>query len=696
MNHEGGRYRVLLIAIGDNTEEKRESFCRNISEIYGISFELLGKIVDRCPTVLKKNLPLKKAEALAKTLESFGAAVSVEERRDSAAVDLEFQGGSTHQIALEASYLRRTESGACYVVGRARNISEASLNDTWVLIQLFDDLEGFLTFEEVPLPINPLPPREASPFKVIFEGELPIKRAAIAFKNSSGAPVSAIDRRDKKEWVEVKWETKEEEDDFPSSTLLSREDRETRPANTSEPSIKIPQTFDPQRPHLVTEELPRMTPMEEEKVPGDHIPLTDEEGLPERGYKPAGSFEPQLSLPMTEDIQKMIALEEEKIPENNLPFTDEQILLEKGAELSEKVEDLILSSEEDRTQGEKEGEGIVESEASSTLPPFVSKKEDTLNGAVDSLNLEPPPPRYENIFRENRYDLSLFEEATKLLEEISKGPAEGVKEEPSPFSWIDDFRNSVEVYYQEGHDIFSSWFQASQEEEKFANPLHSVLTILVHARFNQITQSEEALENTKKVFKLILQPNLLLEEIPLLEGTPFFSGENWRELFYRAIPKLQQVANNIIEKKKWNTYDLERSIQIIPHMSDRNSWMAIRWIHQLIPNVIEVDLSDTPVAIGENLYRVASRLGVVDPLFDFYDGKNSTGDLKIQDFAKAVYPRNPMKIEEPMAWAGMMKEERGGGYCLPTRPHCTGCPFETFCPRLHLDFDPSEKGMKRR
>lgn len=686
MNHEEGRYRVLLIGIGDNTEEKRESFCKNISEIYGISFPLLRKIVNRCPTVLKKNLSLKKAEALAKTLESFGAVVSVEEKRDSAAISLEFQGEPTHQIALEASCLRRTESGTWHVIGRARNISEASLNDTWVLIQLFDDLEEFLTFEEVPLPINPLPPGEASPFKVVLEGELPIKRVAIAFKNSSGAPLPAIDRRDKKEWVGVKWETKDEEDDFPSSTLLSIGDVETRPANSSEP----------QRPHLVTEELPRMIPMEEEKVPEDHIVFTDEEGLPAKGYKPAGSFEPPLSLPMTEDIEKMIALEEEKIPENNLAFTDEETLLEKGFEPTVKGEDFILSSEENKTQGEKEGEGVAESEPSPTFPAFVLEKEETMKGAVDSLNPEPPPPHRENIFPENRYDLSLFDEATKLLEEISRGPAEKVKEQPSPFPWIDDFRNSVEIYYQEGRDIFSSWFQANQKEEKFANPLHSVLTILVHARFNQRNQSEEALENTEKVFKLILQPNLQLEDIPFLEGTPFCSGENWRELFHRAIPKLQQAANNIVEKKGWNAYDLERLIQIIPHMSDRNSWTAIRWIHELIPNVIEVDLSDAPVAIGESLYRVGSRLGVADPFFDFYEGKNSTGDLKIQKFARAVYPRNPIKIEEPMAWVGMMKEERGGGYCLPTLPHCTGCPFETFCPRLHLDFDPSEKGMKRR
>jgi hypothetical protein len=112
MDHEEGRYRVLLIGIGDDTEKKRESFCRNISESYGISFPLLRKIVDHCPTILKKNLSFRKAEALAKRLQSFGAVVSVEEKRDSSAVSLEFQEMTPHRIALDSSYLRRTPSGS--------------------------------------------------------------------------------------------------------------------------------------------------------------------------------------------------------------------------------------------------------------------------------------------------------------------------------------------------------------------------------------------------------------------------------------------------------------------------------------------------------------------------------------------------------------------------------------------------------
>jgi hypothetical protein len=330
------------------------------------------------------------------------------------------------------------------------------------------------------------------------------------------------------------------------------------------------------------------------------------------------------------------------------------------------------------------------------LMPAASDKGDAEEGKANPIDLGPPPTPLENIFPETRIDLSIFEEATKLLEEISAKAGEKEKVEPPPFPWIEDFRNSVETYHQNDRDIFSSWFKAQQKKEGLAHPLHSILTILVHARFNQKNQSEKALENTQRVFKLILQPTLQLEEIPLLEGTPFFSGENWRDLFLRAIPKLQQVADNIIEKKRWNASDLERLIQIIPHMGDRNSRMAIRWIHELIPDVIEVDFSNTPISVGESVYRVSSRLGVVDPHFDYYQGKNSIGDLKIQAFAKAAYPQNPLRIEEPTTWVGMMKEEGGGGYCLPTQPHCEGCLFESFCPRLYFDFNPSEKGMKRQ
>jgi hypothetical protein len=300
------------------------------------------------------------------------------------------------------------------------------------------------------------------------------------------------------------------------------------------------------------------------------------------------------------------------------------------------------------------------------------------------------------MFQEARFDVSIFEEASKLLEEISKEPVKREKEEPPPFPWIEDFRNSVENYYQKNRELFPSWFNSCRHSEGLDHPYRSALTILTHARFNQKNQSDKALENTQKVFRLLHQTNLSLEQIPPLEGTPFFTEENWRELFHRAIPKLQQVANHIIEKKQWNAPDLERLIQIIPHMGDRNSRLAIRWMHELIPEVVDIDPSTIPLSIGESLYRVGARLGVVDPHFDMVQGKNSIGDLKIQAFARMAFPEFPWKIEEPMTWLGIGTEEGGAGYCLPTQPQCERCLFETFCPKLYSDFNPSEKGMKAR
>jgi hypothetical protein len=300
------------------------------------------------------------------------------------------------------------------------------------------------------------------------------------------------------------------------------------------------------------------------------------------------------------------------------------------------------------------------------------------------------------MFQEVRFDGSIFEEASKLLEEISKEPVKKEKEEPPPISWIEDFRSAVEDYYQKNREPFSSWFNSCRHSEGLDHPYRSALTILTHARFNQKNQSEKALENTQKVFRLLDQSNLILEQIPPLEGTPFFTAENWRELFLRAIPKLQQVANQIVEKKQWNGPDLERFIQIIPHMGDRNSRLAVRWFHELTPEQIHIDGATIPISISESLYRVSARLGVVDPHFDMIQGKNSIGDLKIRAFARTAFPQSPWKIEEPMTWLGNGTEDGGSGHCLPSQPQCLGCLFETFCPKLYSDFNPSEKGMIAR
>ncbi len=613
MNQKDGSYRVILIGIGENTQEEKESFCNKFSENYSVSFSHLKKIVDHCPIVFRKNLSVKKAEMLAKALKSFGATISIEEKESSPPIFLEFQKMVPYQVALESAHLRKTPGGAWNVIGRIKNISGENLNDTWVLIQLFDDFEGFLTFEEVPIPINPLPAGESSPFKVVLEGDIPIHRVSIALKNSSGNPLPALDGR------------------------------KTRSNHWLESSEKISQPSEPEASPLPIENSQKV-----EREAGKNV---------------------------SEDI---------------LPFGFEEGYLETVRETVEKNESLLLKIPEDiETQREKGLKTVLEDEPSQALALPLLKK--GLEGEKASLELDYSLENRNDIREEKPCDLSLFEGNPQLadISLITEKP----KQEKPLFHWIEDFRKSIEIYYQRPRDIFPIWFGTQRKEGKFEDPLHSLLTLLVHARFNQMNQSEKALENTQNVFRLIIQSNLSLEEIPPLKGTPFFPDEIWRNLFFRAIPKIRQVADNILGRKEWNNLDLERLIQVIPHMSWENSRMSVRSIYELMPDVIEIDFSCAPIYIRESLYRVVSRLGVVNPHFDYYQGRDSMGDQKIQSFAKTAFPQDPIKIEEPMTRIGAREI---GGHCFPTQPQCEGCHFETFCPRLYIHFNPSEKGMRDR
>ena len=644
-HEEAGRYRVLLIRIGDDQEEEKDLFCKNLSDNYGIPFPLLRKIVDRCPIVIKKNLPFEKAETLAKTLKSFGATVSIEEKEDFATILLEFQKMAPHWVGLESSHLRRTKSGAWNVLGRARNITEESLNDTWVLIQLFDDLGEFLTFEETPLPINPLPPGEASPFRVFFDGDLSAQRVSIAFKNSSGSPLGAADRRREKEWAEVS------------------EENEGKPQfiDIGQPSgaISLEEYSDAQGQEHPLSEIQVSSP-----------PVEENRGMEGKGEEP--------------DLEETYSsgLEESPLERVSEKEGEREEIMSKGLEeIKGDGGEIVLSHVSSQTPQAPAAPGlpILEEKLETERAFSESECEDSgpFNGLQHAFLVRP----------ESEVVLELREETCHATEEKEK---EGLH----LFPWMEDFRKSIEDYYQKYRHIFSVWFEMQEKEGELTNSLHSLLTILVHTRFDQMCQPEGALQNTQRVFRKILQPNLLLEEIPPIEGTKFFSGENWRDLFYRALPKLQQVAGEIVEKERWDASDLMRLIQVIPHMGDKNSRMGVRWIGELIPHLVEIDFSSTPVSVGESLYRVASRLGIVDPHYDHYQGRNSSGDLKIQVFAQEAFAQFPMKIEEPMTRVGMKQEE--GGHCFPTQPRCDGCLFEAFCPKLYFDFSPSGKGMRGR
>ena len=341
-------------------------------------------------------------------------------------------------------------------------------------------------------------------------------------------------------------------------------------------------------------------------------------------------------------------------------------------------------------QVEEKLEAISEDEPVQTVTPYLAK-----NGQGEDIDLESESTLdiRNDILQETHLVTPLFAGYPQLLEEVSPKPRKR-EEKLLSFPWIKDFRKSIGTYYQKYRDIFSKWFETYQREGGFTHSLHSLITILVHARFNQVNQSVKALENTQKVVRLIAQSNLRLEEVPLLEGTEFFPGEDWRDLFHKAFPKLQQVANNILKKESWNAIDLERLIRVIPHMNEKNGRNSVRWVQELMPDVVKIDFSNTPINIEESLYRVASRLGVVDPHFDYYQGRGSMGDLKIQSFAQETFPQYPLMVEEPMTWVGRKEEE--GGHCFPTQPRCEGCLFETFCSRLYLHFNPSGKGMRGR
>jgi hypothetical protein len=643
LDQQEGRYRVLLIGVGSNTEVEKDSFCHNISKSYSVPFPHLRKIVDRCPVILKKNLSLRKAELLAKTFKAFGASVSVEEKREIPPISLEFQELGPHRLALESSSLRRGQTGTWSITGRVKNISDEILSDTWVLVQLFADFEEFVAFEETPLPINPLPAGQTSPFKVVFEGTLSIRKISIGFKNVSGQPLPAVDKRKKREWVKA---DVEDERSLSSPGMPTEFEEKSEETDLAEP-------------------LEKMIVEKENEIRGE-VP-------PSLGKGVGSTFGQEIR----EEQRDMGRISEESLSLPPEPF-------------GKIMEPSSTAVKEDGHPGGEKSEIVLGQETShSSVSDELGKEIET---ALDGSEVAPDKDK-ETV--ESRLDASVFQEATQLLKDISEGAKEEEIEEkvvPS-FSWIGSFRDAVETFYQTPHDIFSIWFEECRGKGKFKNSLHSLLTILVHSRFDQGTQPIRALGNTQRVFRLIVQPNLLLDEVPSLEGTSFVSGEVWRDLFRLALRKIHQIGNAVLEKNKWDVIDLERLIQVIPQIGNQNSRMAIQWMSELIPDVVEIDFSGTPVAVGKGLYRVAARLGIVDPDFDDYQGRNSMGNTKIQSFAITAFPINPLKVEKPMAWVGSGEER--GGHCFPIQPWCEGCLFETFCPRLCVQFDPSEKGMSK-
>jgi hypothetical protein len=128
----------------------------------------------------------------------------------------------------------------------------------------------------------------------------------------------------------------------------------------------------------------------------------------------------------------------------------------------------------------------------------------------------------------------------------------------------------------------------------------------------------------------------------------------------------------------------------VPYLGLKTSRLAVRWLHELVPE-LDIDLSDFTIPVDVLVYRVASRLGIIDPNVDTYTGADSTADRKIQSFAKTLFPDDPWFLDEALWSTG--RQPARGGHCYPTAPHCPGCLFDAVCLKQYTDLDPSNVGM---
>ncbi len=469
------KYRVILIGIGNNTDQEKESFCVELSAKYSIERSLLRKIVDQCPIVIKKNVARNKAESLAGILKSFGAQVTVEVKRDSPPISLEFQKSEFQPMALESASLRRNHGGGWNVVGRAKNIAPEALNDIWVLIQLFGDFDEFLTFEEVPLALNPFPQAETAPFKAIFEGDLSIQKISITFKNASGMPLAALDRRTKPEWIKVDLD---EGDEAVMSIVLTR------------PSRPIP--LEPRKDEIKRDTSSALLSRDVQGPKAELVPVH------------AKAADEVVSIPAAEHLEDSVLDTISQIGEGSQTETDE----DRESPFESKEEDIAEGRIEARTTSVEELQRLESVPLPSSSLPFLEKTEEKTEekglDRVSEMNRdrEDQPVPFEAPF----LDASAFEEASRLIQEISEKKEER-EGEPVPFPWMEEFRKSIETYFRERPDPFSCWFQSQQEKHEFKDGFHSLITILIHARFDQTDEPLKALENTQRVFTLALTLN---------------------------------------------------------------------------------------------------------------------------------------------------------------------------------------------
>lgn len=265
--------------------------------------------------------------------------------------------------------------------------------------------------------------------------------------------------------------------------------------------------------------------------------------------------------------------------------------------------------------------------------------------------------------------------------------------------FCEQLRTSLELYHREQRwdmrsqvhrDPFIQWFRDVGEPRLDRR----VLLILVNARFDQGTVAENALHNTKAVLVsgVVYRQGVSVDEIPPLKTRQRVSAARWRNLFHVALPDLQALSITIASQRDWRASDLLSLITThkVPFFGPKTARLAVRWIHELVPE-LTIDMSDSEVPVDSLVYRVCSRMGIIDPALDKYTGPGSVGHRKIQQFARTLFPHNPSLMDEPL-WM-MARKRRNGGFCYPTDPACdAGCIFRSICPRLWTDSDPVALG----
>lgn len=267
---------------------------------------------------------------------------------------------------------------------------------------------------------------------------------------------------------------------------------------------------------------------------------------------------------------------------------------------------------------------------------------------------------------------------------------------------IDSLRQRINEYHKsmrwdskkgKHRDPFIDWYQNWAPNNNGDLQLR-ILVILVNARFDQGTRAERALENTQRVLHagILTASQPELHDVPALNTRQRMKPERWRELFWLSLPGLKQLASEIAGRRRWRAKDFLGAIITarIPWFGHKTARLAVRWISEIVSD-IEVDMADSEVPVDSLVFRVAARLGLLDPDRERYWGPRSPGHEAIQAVARKLFPHNPSLMDEPI-W--MMGRRRGdGGFCSPTEPNCDqGCLFSSFCPRLSPQDDPVSIG----